>query len=149
MQPTLYQGFMSVQRQNLIKTELVKDISYFYTAPWYGFGRSERVVGDHKPHKDFVFSSKVGRILKPGVVEDPTDFGMIDPLSFHVICSYSDGGIRRLFKDGLQRLAQEQINILPSRDIGDFQHEQKNSRHLDDLKQSGYKAMSELKEQGF
>ena len=53
----------------IIKKALAMGISYFDTAPWYGFGRSERVVGDHIRHKDFVLSSKVGRILKPGAVE--------------------------------------------------------------------------------
>ena len=60
-------------------------ISYFDTVPLYGFGCSERVVGDHIRHKDFVISSKVGRILKPGAVENPKDFSMIEPLPFHVI----------------------------------------------------------------
>ena len=60
-------------------------ISYFDTVPLYGFGRSERVVGDHIRHKDFVISSKVGRIIKPSAVENPKDFSMAVPLPLHVI----------------------------------------------------------------
>ena len=131
----------------IIKNALAMGISYFDTAPWYGFGRSERVVGDHIRHKDFVLSSKVGRILKPGAVENPLDFGMIDPLPFHVIYDYSYDGIMRSFEDGLQRLGLERIDILLAHDIGEFQHGEENNRHFGDLKESGYKAMSELREQ--
>ena len=132
----------------IIKKALALGISYFDTAPWYGFGRSERVVGDHIRHKDFVISSKVGRILKPGAVEKPEEFGMVDPLPFHVIYDYSYDGIMRSFEDGLQRLGLDRIDILLAHDIGEFQHGQENNRHFHDLKNGGYKAMAELREQG-
>lgn len=64
----------------IIKTALQAGMSYFDTAAWYGFGRSERLVGDCLRHKKYVLSSKAGRILKPGAVQNPLDFGMIDPL---------------------------------------------------------------------
>src|SRR5690349_14719575 len=41
-------------------------IRYFDTAPFYGSGRSEHLVGDELRHFDgWVLSSKVGRRLKP------------------------------------------------------------------------------------
>ena len=144
-------NFVDIDYDNaakIIKKALAVGISYFDTAPWYGFGRSERVVGDHIRHKDFVISSKVGRILKPGAVENPKDFGMVDPLPFYVIYDYSYDGIMRSFEDGLQRLGLDRIDILLAHDIGEFQHGEENNRHFGDLKKSGYKAMAELREQG-
>ena len=132
----------------IIKTALQSGISYFDTAAWYGFGRSERLVGDCLRHKKYLLSSKVGRILKPGAVQNPLDFGMIDPLPFHVTYDYSYDGIMRSYEDGLQRLGLDRIDILLAHDIGAFQHGTDNIRHFNDLAKSGYKAMSELKEQG-
>ena len=132
----------------IIKMAISEGISYFDTAPWYGFGRSERVLGDHLRHREYILSSKVGRILKPGPVENPMDFGMINPLPFHVIYDYSYDGIMRSFEDGLQRLGLDRIDILLAHDIGEFQHGSKNSRHFKDLKDSGYRAMAELRELG-
>ena len=132
----------------IIKAALQSGMSYFDTAAWYGFGRSERLVGDCLRHKKYVLSSKVGRILKPGAVQNPLDFGMIDPLPFHVMYDYSYDGIMRSYEDGLQRLGLDRIDILLAHDIGAFQHGADNIRHFNDLAKSGYKAMSELKEQG-
>jgi D-threo-aldose 1-dehydrogenase len=76
------------------------------------------------------------------------DFGMINPLPFHVIYDYSYDGIMRSFEDGLQRLGLDRIDILLAHDIGEFQHGSTNSRHFGDLKDSGYRAMAELRELG-
>ena len=50
------------QAAEIIGFALDSGIKYFDTAPWYGFGRSERVVGDQLRNNNFVISSKVGRI---------------------------------------------------------------------------------------
>ena len=75
--------------------------------------------GSHTAQR-FRFLRLGGKDIKTWSGRKPADSGMIDPLSFHVIYSYSDDGLMRLFKDGLKPIEQEQINILPSRDIGDF-----------------------------
>ena len=123
-------------------------ITYFDTAPWYGFGRSQRVVGDMLRGTDYVLSDKVGRLLAPGAVENPMDFGMIDPLPFHVIYDYSYDGIMRAYEDNLQRLGLERIDILLAHDIGAFQHGDENTRHFGDLANGGYRAMDELRAAG-
>src|ERR687891_244199 len=43
-------------------------LRYFDTAPFYGFGLSERRFGDFlrdRPPDDYVLSTKVGRLLRP------------------------------------------------------------------------------------
>ena len=136
------------QASEIIRFALNSGIKYFDTAPWYGFGRSERVVGDQLRGNNFIISSKVGRILKPGAVDVPSDYGMVDPLPFHPVYDYSYDGIMRSFEDGLQRLGLDYIDILLVHDIGKFQHGDENERHFKDLSNSGFKAMDELKNNG-
>ena len=76
------------QAAELIATARKAGIGYFDTAPWYGFGRSERVVGDMLRGAPYVLSDKVGRLLRPGAVADPMSFGMIEPLPFNVVYDY-------------------------------------------------------------
>ena len=132
----------------IISAALDAGMSYFDTAPWYGFGRSERVVGDQLRGKNYILSSKVGRLLAPGAVATPMDFGMIDPLPFHPVYDYSYDGVMRAFEDGLQRLGLDRIDILLAHDIGTFQHGGDNAKHFKDLQEGGYKAMAELRADG-
>lgn len=136
------------QAADLIQAARNAGIGYFDTAPWYGFGRSERVVGDMLRGSDYLLSDKVGRLLAPGGVENPMDFGMIDPLPFHVIYDYGYDGIMRAYEDNLQRLGLDRIDILLAHDIGAFQHGAENARHFKDLTESGYRAMDELRRSG-
>ena len=92
--------------------------TYVDTAPFYGFGRSERVVGDVLRGREYVLSTKVGRLLVPGAHEDPASMGWPDALPFHPVFDYSYDAIRRSFDDSLQRLGLERIDILYVHDIG-------------------------------
>ncbi len=136
------------QAEELIRAAQAAGIGYFDTAPWYGFGRSERVMGDVLRGGDYVLSDKVGRLLRPGAVDNPGDFGMVDPLPFHVVYDYGYDGIMRAYEDNLQRLGLERIDILLAHDIGAFQHGDENERHFRDLAEGGYRAMDELRAAG-
>ena len=106
----------------LIRAAMENGIEYFDTAPWYGFGRSERVVGDCIRSFNYILSDKVGRLLAPGAVSDPAIYGMVDPLPFNVKYDYSYDGILRAYEDNLQRLGLDRIDVLLVHDIGTFQH---------------------------
>lgn len=136
------------QAEDLIRTAKDSGIGYFDTAPWYGFGRSERVVGDVLRGSDYVLSDKVGRLLKPGAVPNPGDYGMVEPLPFHVVYDYGYDGVMRAFEDSLQRLGLERIDILLAHDIGTFQHGDENAGHFRDLAEGGYRALDELRRSG-
>jgi D-threo-aldose 1-dehydrogenase len=136
------------QAAELIRAARDAGISYFDTAPWYGFGRSERVMGDVLRGTDYALSDKVGRLLKPGAVSNPMSYGMIDPLPFHVVYDYGYDGIMRACEDSLQRLGLDRIDILLAHDIGTFQHGEENARHFRDLAEGGYRAMDELRKSG-
>ena len=136
------------QAADLIQAAKNAGIGFFDTAPWYGFGRSERVMGDLLRHTDYILSDKVGRLLKPGPVTDPGQFGMVNPLPFHVVYDYGYDAIMRAFEDSLQRLGLDRIDILLAHDIGTFTHGDENTRHFRDLAESGYRAMDELRGAG-
>jgi len=136
------------QAAELIRAAKDDGIGYFDTAPWYGFGRSERVMGDLLRNSDYVLSDKVGRLLKPGPVKDPVSFGMYDPLPFNVVYDYGYDGIMRAYEDSQQRLGLDRIDILLAHDIGTFQHGADNTRHFKDLAEGGYRAMDELRTAG-
>ena len=42
------------QGVEIVSSALDAGMSYFDTAPWYGFGRSERVIGDQLRGKNYI-----------------------------------------------------------------------------------------------
>lgn len=123
--------------------------TFIDTAPFYGFGRSERATGDAIRARDYTLSTKVGRLLAPGPLPDPfAEAGMIDPLPFHPVYDYSYDAVMRSFEDSQQRLGLERIDILLAHDIGDMQHgAEENARHMKAL-ETGYRAMDDLRRHG-
>ena len=137
------------QAASLLQTALDAGLTYVDTAPFYGFGRSERVVGDMLRERPYVLSTKVGRLLAPGAAADPMAYGMIDPLPFRPIYDYTYDGVMRSFEDSQQRLGLDRIDILLVHDIGEFQHgKEENDRHFADLEAGGYRALAELRSAG-
>ena len=136
------------QAAGVVSEAISAGLTYFDTAPWYGFGRSERTVGNAVRELNFTISTKVGRILKPGAVPDPENYGMINPLPFNPIYDYSYDGIMRAYEDSLQRLGIDRIDIILVHDIGTFQHGEENEKHFNELKLGGYRAVNELRVNG-
>src|SRR3546814_700739 len=99
-------------------------INYVDTAPQYGLGRSEHLVGDalRERRNGVVLSSKVGRLLKPVSVAEQDKGNWIDPLPFNQAYDYSYDGIMRSFEDSQQRLGIHRIDILYVHDIGVATH---------------------------
>lgn len=127
-------------------------IRYFDTAPFYGFGLSERRFGDFlrdKPRDDYVLSTKVGRLLRPVPEADVPDHGYVDPLPFAVDYDYSYDGIMRSVDFSYARLGLNRIDILFVHDIGVYTHGvEKTKLHFRQLTDSGLKALDELKSSG-
>ncbi len=133
----------------VVSTGFDAGLNFVDTAPFYGFGRSERAVGDAIRGRDYILSTKVGRLLEPGAHPNPMDEGMIDPLPFHPVYDYTYDGVMRSFEASRHRLGLERIDILLAHDIGEMQHGAKlNVRHFADLESGGYRAMDELRASG-
>lgn len=127
-------------------------LRYFDTAPFYGFGLSERRTGDFlrsKPRETYVLSTKVGRLLRPVPEAQVPDHSYVNPLSFAVDYDYSYDGIMRSFEFSFARLGLNRIDILYVHDIGAYTHgAERNAVYQRQLLDSGMKALEELKSSG-
>lgn len=127
-------------------------VRYFDTAPFYGFGLSERRMGDYlrdRPRDSYVLSTKVGRLLRAVPEDQVPDHGYADPLPFAVDYDYSYDGVMRSVEFSLARLGLNRIDILLVHDIGAYTHgAETNARHFRDLMDGGMKALEMLKREG-
>lgn len=133
-----------------LATALSAGFGYFDTAPYYGFGLSERRLGDAlRGRNDVVISTKVGRLLNP--VPGPVDetivrHGYATPMPFEPVFDYSYDGVMRSFEASLQRLGLSKIDILYIHDIGALTHGADNSARMAELtKAGGLKALEALR----
>lgn len=131
-----------------LRAALDHGLSYVDTAPFYGFGRSERRVGDMLRGRNYVLSTKVGRVLRPGATPDAAAMGWPDALPFHPVFDYSYDGIMTSFEASLQRMGLDRIDILYVHDIGAETHGDDNTRHFRDLETGGYRALDDLRRAG-
>lgn len=97
----------------------------FDTAPFYGFGLSERRFGDAlcaRPRDEFTLSTKVGRLLLPDRAPEPRRFNFVDGLPFQPRFDYSGDGAHRSLEDSLQRLGMNRIDVALIHDLGEDTH---------------------------
>src|ERR1700733_10684672 len=138
--------------QAIVRAAWDAGIRYVDTAPFYGVGAAEHRVGDALRGEDresWVLSTKVGRLLKPHAGVRGTDDGGLSQFPFDVVYDYSYDGIMRSVEDSYQRLGLAKIDILFVHDIGLVTHSpEDNTRHMKALRESGYKALQELKRTG-
>jgi len=139
-------------RQTLAAAEQ-QGFGYYDTAPFYGFGLSERRLGDAlRRRKDIVLSTKVGRLLQP--VPGPVDetqarHGYATPMPFEPVYDYSYDAVMRSYQESLQRLGLSRIDILYIHDIGRLTHGDANEARMAELtKGGGLKALEELRTAG-
>ena len=141
------------QARATVNRALEAGINYFDTAPQYGYGRSEHLVGDAlRFHQEgTVLSTKVGRLLRPVRAEGDRKYehNWVDPFPFDQVYDYSYDAVMRSFEDSLQRLGLPKVDILYVHDIGAMTHGVEGNKPLwKQLETGGYKALNELKRQG-
>jgi D-threo-aldose 1-dehydrogenase len=148
---TLGGSLVDVSREaaeDIVRAAWEAGVRYVDTAPFYGFGRAERSVGDAlrgRPRDAWVLSTKVGRLLRPSAGDSFADRRR-HPLPFDAVYDYSYDGIMRSFEDSLQRLGLARIDILYVHDIGARQHG--SAAHpglMRRLRDSGYRALESLR----
>ena len=123
---------------------------YYDTAPFYGFGLSERRLGDAlRARSGIVLSTKIGRLLKP--VPGPVDetvprHGYATPMPFEPVYDYSYDAVMKSYEASLQRLGLGRIDILYVHDIGRLTHGDQNVARMAELtKGGGLRALEELR----
>lgn len=127
-------------------------VRYYDTAPWYGRGLSEHRTGAflrEKPRDEFLITTKVGRTLKRPA--DPRSFSRAPwtgGLNFEVVFDYSYDGIMRSYEQALQRLALDTVDALVIHDLDVGYHGDSLAEHEKALRDTGMKALAELKKSG-
>jgi D-threo-aldose 1-dehydrogenase len=140
-------------------------LRYFDTAPMYGLGKAEHVLGhtllqraEIDPNFEFVLSTKVGRLLvtdRPGgqlretAPKNNLDAGWHGALPFQEYFDYSYDAVMRSFDDSQQRLGSTKIDILYIHDIGRATHGPRHDHHWSALTTAGgFRALEELRAAG-
>ncbi|MCY4261364.1 MAG: aldo/keto reductase [Rhodobacteraceae bacterium] len=122
-------------------------LRYFDTAPHYGQGRAERILGDFLRSRDsesWILSTKVGRLLTRSETHLDSLNSYASPLPFNQTYDYTYDGIMRSVEDSYQRLGLNRIDILLVHDIGRDTHGDKADLYTWQLLESGARALDEL-----
>jgi len=147
----LYEPMSDTTAQAVLEAAVSAGVHYVDTAPYYGFGLSERRVGDGlRGHGDVVISTKVGRLLQPDptVTDDSMRFGFRSPLPFKPLFDYSHDGILRSWEASLQRLGLARIDLLYVHDAGAVTHGPAHPVLWDQLTNGGgFRALQRLRDE--
>src|SRR5690606_4067070 len=100
----------------LVSAALDAGIGYYDTAPHYGFGRAEHLMGDalRYRHDGAAISTKVGRLLRPvrSDAERTVEHNWTRPFPFEIVYDYSYDAIMRSYEDSLQRMGLGHVEVL-------------------------------------
>jgi D-threo-aldose 1-dehydrogenase len=149
----LYRAVGDHQVREAVLGALEAGITYFDTAPYYGFGLSERrlgaVLAEADPTGSCLISTKVGRLLKPLQADVSAErYGFVNADAFEPYFDYTYEGVMRSFEQSLRRLRRDRIDILLAHDLGQLTHGAAHAAYFAQFLDSGYRAMCELREQG-
>jgi D-threo-aldose 1-dehydrogenase len=148
----LYRPMSDQDARDTIAAALDHGITYFDTAPHYGFGLSERRLGSALAELDSagktMISTKVGRLLVP--VEDGSGarHGYVDAAPFEPQFDYSYDAVMRSWEESRRRLGRDHIDILYAHDLGSVTHGEDHERHFATFLNGGYRAIRELRDSG-
>jgi D-threo-aldose 1-dehydrogenase len=148
----LYERVSDQQAGAVLSAAIDQGVTYIDTAPYYGFGLSERRVGDAvRERPGVVISTKVGRLLSPdGTIADRAErHGFLSSMPFSPVFDYSYSGVMRSYEDSLQRLGLARIDILYIHDIGASTHGSGEAFHFEALTRGGgLRALEQLRASG-
>ncbi len=161
----MYAAVSVVDGEATVAASINLGLRYFDTAPMYGLGKAEHVLGhtllkraEIDPNFEFVLSTKVGRLLvtdRPGrqlrdtAPKNDLDAGWHGALRFQEHFDYSYDAVMRSFDDSQHRLGTPKIDILQVHDIGRVTHGIRHERHWNALTSGGgFRALGELRAAG-
>ena len=143
----LYAPVSDAEAEHTIRAALEAGITYFDTAPHYGFGLAERRLGAALGDARVLLSTKVGRLLEP-TAERGERHAFVDADPYEPRFDYSADGVRRSHESSLDRLKRDRVDILLAHDLGRLTHGAEHERHMRAFLEGGYRAMRDLKEAG-
>jgi D-threo-aldose 1-dehydrogenase len=137
----LFQAVDDAEAVRVVERAWDAGIRFFDTAPLYGHGLAETRLGTvlkHKPRDEFIFASKVGRLLRADVQPEPGQSYRGVPL-VNPVFDFSYDGVMRSFEESLDRLGLDRIDILHIHDPDD---------HFSEAVDGAYRALAHLRAQG-
>jgi D-threo-aldose 1-dehydrogenase len=137
---SLFQKVAESDSDELVSSVLDSGIGYLDTAPLYGYGVAERRIGRivQKSSKPYVLSTKVGRLIRPGVNTELDKFPDANPHE-EIYVDTSPDGIRKSLHDSLERLGVSSIQIVYIHDADDW---------ISDAVNVVFPVLAELRSQG-
>jgi D-threo-aldose 1-dehydrogenase len=149
----LYRPITEDDAQKTLEAAWTAGIRYFDTAPLYGLGLSETRLNNFlrgKKRKDYVISTKVGRLLEVCPPDQRTGIGkFFDTPSRKERFDYTYDGVMRSLEFSLERLGIDSIDIVFAHDVDVFTHKSEAARdaHVKTLMEGGYKALRKLRDE--
>ncbi|WP_026413378.1 aldo/keto reductase [Actinomadura oligospora] len=126
-----------------VRRALDAGMRYLDTAPHYGAGTSERVLGEalaDVPRSSFTISTKVGRVLRPiRPGETPDAEGFAGEPSVKREWDFTRDGILRSLESSLERLGLDRVDVVYIHDP---------DAHEAEVYESAFPALASLREQG-
>lgn len=149
----LYRAIDPEEAHKTLEAAWTAGIRYYDTAPLYGLGLSETRLNRFlfgKKRKDYVLSTKVGRLLDVCPPKERTGIGkFFDTPSRKERFDYTYDGFMRSIEFSLERLGVDSIDIIFVHDCDVFTHGSAAARdkHIKTLMSSGYKALLKLRDE--
>ncbi|NWK95897.1 pyridoxal 4-dehydrogenase [Sphingobium lactosutens] len=150
----LYHAIPDVDARAVVEQAWAAGLRYFDTAPHYGFGLSEKRLGEAlaalDPGGEAIISTKIGRRLAPvsGANLSQQRQGFVSPEPYESVFDYSYDAVMRSYEASRQRLRRDRIDILYVHDIGRFAHGDAHATRMRELMSGGFRALTELRDAG-
>jgi len=149
----LYQPICDQLAHKTVGAAIDAGLQFFDTAPFYGFGLSEKRLGRvlaEKALPHIQISTKVGRRLRPytGQIGSQLREGFASNEPWEAYYDYSYDGIMRSFDSSLSRLGIDSVHLLLVHDLDYMTHGNAHQGYLRDFLDGGYRAMEQLKNDG-
>lgn len=145
----LYRPMADEEAADTVAAALEAGIAYIDTAPHYGFGLSEKRLGEAlREVRKVAISTKVGRLLKPVSGGASVRHGFADAAPFEPVFDYSYDAVMRSFAESCARLGRDHIDLLLAHDLGRVTHGGDHAAHYRTFLDGGYRAMRELRDAG-
>jgi D-threo-aldose 1-dehydrogenase len=135
--------------EGAIAAALAAGIRYFDTAPFYGYGLSERRLGAalcHLPQESVRISTKVGRLIVADPAHTPAEGYLVN--GYRAVFDYSRDAVLRSFDESLKRMRRDRVDVLLLHDIGAETHGARHTAILRHVLQEALPAMQQLKDRG-
>jgi D-threo-aldose 1-dehydrogenase len=118
-------AFTEDEAQHMVSQAWDQGIRYFDTAPGYGNGLSEHRLGlalRQRDRKDYVLSTKVGRVLTPRLDAPSTNGQYLDIPPLVADYDYSYDGVMRAVEQSMQRMLTDRFDALFIHDCDVYTH---------------------------